>query len=167
MPVQEQHQRIVRRAMLASAGPGAAEMFIPYADAVGMTAIWTTMIAAMAKKSGHKLDEKLIAKVIGASALGASSYALATWSFRKALLWLFGLTPPGRVVLILVGGTNCAVDALLTYRLAAAISGPLSRPDFSEQDFHDAWNATVGNLKPLLRKQPAYEEIEDIIQLFT
>jgi hypothetical protein len=79
---------------------------------------------------------------------------------------LFGLTPPGRTVLILVGGANCAVDALLTYRLAAAISDPLSRPDFTVQDFHDVWNATVGNLKPLLRKLPAYEEIEDIIQLF-
>jgi hypothetical protein len=115
------------------------------------------------KRSGHKLDEKLVAKVVGGALLGASAYVVASWGATKLVALAFSLTPPGRILIVLLGGVNCVWDALLTYRLAQSISGPLSRPGFTEQDLWDFLGPVLSNLKKL----PQFRELREVMDVVT
>jgi|SRR5215217_9167769 len=108
MPVQEEHKDIVKKAIGASATAGVPGFLFPIADTVGMATIWTPMIVAMAKRSGHKLDENLVLKVVGSALLGASAYAVASWGASKLVAVALTLTPPGRILIVLLDGVNCA-----------------------------------------------------------
>jgi uncharacterized protein (DUF697 family) len=163
MPVQVEHKDIVKQSIWASAAAGVPGFLFPIADAAAMTAIWTSMIVRMAKRSGHELDENLVLKVVGGALLGASTYVVASYGITKLVAVAFSLTPPGRILIVLLGGVNCTWDALLTYRLASAISGPLSRPGFTEQDLWDFLGPVLSNLKKL----PQFRELREVIDLVT
>lgn len=159
MPVTEEHKGIVKKAVVSSASLGVPGLLVPAVDTVGVAGVWTTMVGTLAKKSGHKVDAKLIAKLVAAGLASVGGYQLGS----KILTWL-------AVPLILAfpvagipaaAGLNGALNALFTYRLGAFVSGQLTRSNFTSQDF-------VGlstSMGAFLLGVPTPREIADVKEL--
>jgi hypothetical protein len=133
MTVSEEHKGIVKKAVVSAAGVGLPGIVAPTLDTAGVASVWTIMVGALAKKSGHNVDAKLIAKLITGALASVASYQLGS----KILTWLavpLILTFPVAGIPAVVG-LNGVLNAIFTYRLGVFLSEQLTRSDFTTRDF--------------------------------
>lgn len=159
MPVSAEYQGIVKTGVVAAAALGVPGLLNPLLDSGGMTAIWTTMVGAIAVKSGHSIDPALVAKLVGGAFTAVAGYALGS----KILTWV---ATPLILAFPLAGvpaaaGVNSMLNGLFTYRLGLAVSSQMSKPDFTSEDFVD-----LGlKMSSYLIFLPNADEINEVRQL--
>jgi hypothetical protein len=91
------------------------------------------MVGALAKKSEHDVDAKLIAKLVAAAAASVAGYQLGSKILTVLAVPLILALPVAGIPA--VAGLNSALNALFTYRLGVFASERLSRPNFTGHDF--------------------------------
>ncbi len=161
MPVHQRDKNIVKTAMVAATGLGIPGIFNPGLDTVGMAGIWTTMVGAIAAKSGHSVSPNMIAKLVGASVAAVSSYLLGS----KILTWV--ATP--LILACPIAGVPAAasvngfLNGLFTYRLGLTVSNQMAKPNLSQDDLLNLCMAIVPHLIYL----PNIDEIREVQNLLT
>src|SRR3712207_4361784 len=72
--LKEEYKDIVKKAVIAAAGVAVPGTLVPGVDMAGTATVWTTMIGAIAKKSGREIDVGVLAKLAGSAAAGVAGY---------------------------------------------------------------------------------------------
>jgi len=113
------------------------------------------MLYAVAKKSGHELDNTYKTKFISTVGSGALAY----YGGCKAATYLFHLIPGAGTIAAM--GVSSAVNALFTYKFGVAITKLFDKPDL---DLSDA--ATMATtVISLMCTIPNLGEIKEIVDL--
>ncbi len=114
MPLPERYRPIVGTAVLGAGAIGVPGAFSTGLDVGAMGTLWSSMIFAIAKESGHPLDMALCTKLAMSVTTGAGTYL----SGSKVATWVFHLIPGA--------GTGAAIalnsfgNAFYTYTLGCA-----------------------------------------------
>lgn len=125
----EDYDSIMRAAAVAAAATAPLAMSpVPLADTVAMGGIWSTMLVAIAKKSGHHLDADAAQRMALAAATGAGGY----WSGSKAFARTLAKIPgPGMVAGSTVNGT---LNVTFTLFVGYMFIDLFERPSFDPLD---------------------------------
>ena len=153
MPIKSSYRGIVRKGVYAATAAGPLGAFPGPFDAGALGGIWTTMLVAIAKKSGHELDGKFVTKFITTVGTSVAAYVAGS----KMATYLFHLVPGAGTLAAM--GISSYFNAMITYRFGASVSELFDKKDF---DLGDAVNAselvigmmcksfTLGDIKGLL-----------------
>jgi uncharacterized protein (DUF697 family) len=138
----EDYDGIIRKAVTGAAATGPLAMsLIPSADTVVITGIWTTMMIAIARRTGHSLDARTGKKVV----LGFIHQAGAYWAGSKALTWIVAKVPG--IGMVTGSGANSVLNGTFTVWLGLTFIDLSEREDFELID----WAVYVDSLKDAKR----------------
>lgn len=130
--IEEKYRGIVGAGVAAASGVAVPGLFVPALDMAGVGATWTTMVAAIAKKSGLSLNTPTTAKIVASSISAVSAYVIGskilTWAAAPLVVALPVAGIPAVVAL------NVALNGLFTLRLGVVCSRHFSRAGFSDGD---------------------------------
>src|SRR6266849_1760727 len=138
----QDYDDIIRKAIAAAAATGPLAMSpVPLTDTAAVAGIWTTMMIAIARRTGHALDVETAKKVV----LAVIAQALAYWAGCKALTWLIAKFPG--IGMVTGSGANSVLNVALTVWLGYAFIDLFEREDFELID----WPVYVGVLKDAMK----------------
>jgi hypothetical protein len=155
MAIKSRYRGIVQKGVVASMAAGPLGAVTGPFDATAVFAIWSTMLIAIARESGHKLDGTFVTKFL--STVGSA--AIAYYGGCKAATWLFNLVP-GAGTLVAIGAST-AMNAVFTYKFGAAVSNLFDKDDFDLKDAFKAAKAVIS----LLCTFPTISEVEDLLDI--
>ena len=126
----QDYDDIIRKAVAAAAATGPLAMSpIPATDTIAVAGIWTTMMIAIARRTGHSLDVETAKKVVLAVITQAGAY----WTGSKALTWIVAKIPgPGMVT---GSGANSVLNGAFTVWLGYRFIDLFEREDFELIDW--------------------------------
>ena len=159
MVLEQKYKNIVKTAMISAGGVGIPGIFNPVVDVAGVTAIWVTMIGAIAMQAGHPMSGHTIAKLASAAASGVSGYLFGSKVLGWLALPLILAFPVAGVPSVII--SNVLLNGIFTYRLGLAVSKTFSRPSFTADDFLEL-AMTIGQV---LLSVPSLEEINEVKSL--
>lgn len=130
--IDSRYREIVSRGVVAAAGIAIPGIFVPTLDLAGVGTIWTTMIVAIANKSGHEFNGTTVAKLVTSAVSAVSAYVIGskilTWAATPLILAFPIAGVPA------VTALNAALNGLFTLRLGMVCSRHFSRSEFTDQD---------------------------------
>src|SRR6478752_6106979 len=130
--IDEKYHQTVGQAVGAAAGLAVPGVLLPTLDTVGMAAIWTTMITAIAIKSEREISPSTVTKVVAASISAVSAYRLGSKILTWAALPLVAAAPVAGVPAVVA--LNVLLNGLFTLKLGVTIAKQLSRPGITTLD---------------------------------
>lgn len=134
----QDYDDIIRKAVAAAAATGPLAMSpVPATDTVAVAGIWTTMMIAIASRTGHSLDVETGKKVVLAFIAQAGAY----WTGSKALTWIIAKFPG--IGMVTGSGANSVLNGAFTVWLGCLLIDLFEREDFELID----WPVYVGFLK--------------------
>jgi hypothetical protein len=157
--LKEEYKDVVKKAVIGAAGVSVPGTLVPGVDMAGTATVWTTMIGAIAKKSGREIDVGVLAKMAGSAAAGVAGYYAASKFLTYAALPLLVVFPVAGIPA--VAGLNSALNAILTYRLAKIASELISNPAVDEQAITTLGRDVAGYMKGI----PTMREVGEIEKL--
>lgn len=113
------------------------------------------MVVAMANKSGHQISPSFVTKFIASLGIGVAAY----YGGCKAANWLFHLIPGAGTLIAM--GVSSVMNAIFTYKVAAALSGQLDSGKFNSNDAQLAAAAII----TIVCHLPTVSEIKDMIDI--
>lgn len=138
----QDYDDIIRKAVAAAAATGPLAMSpIPATDTVAVAGIWTTMMIAIARRTGHSLDVETAKKVVLAVIVQATAY----WTGSKTLTWIIAKFPG--IGWVTGSATNSVLNVAFTVWLGYALIDLFEREDFELID----WPAYAGFLKDAMK----------------
>jgi hypothetical protein len=155
MAIQEKYRKITKTAILAATAAGPLGAFTGPFDGAAVGTIWTTMVVAMVKKSGHELSAGFVSKFVATLGVGVAAY----YGGCKLATMLFHIIPGAGTLMAM--GISSLMNALFTYKVAAAVSSQLENGKFS---FHDAHLAAIAIVQ-IVCSLPKAGEIRDILDI--
>ena len=153
--VPAQYQSIVRKSAMAAAAVGIPGAFSFGLDVTAMSGIWITMTLAVAKESGHDVDQAFVTKPVAGVASGTAGYIGGS---KVATTLLHIIPGAGSMAAMSV---NSALDFLYTWRLGSALADLFDRPDFAPSDAARMARNIAGAIGVL----PTYGELRSIIRI--
>ena len=132
-----EYKDIVDAAALAAAGAGVPGTFTPGFDLVAIGGIWTSMMVAIAEKSGHEVDRAFAAKTISAVGAGIVAYSAGSKILTFGLLTIPGA---GWITAVTMNG---ALNYWYTKRLGKALAEMFGRPNLQLKDANAVARALV------------------------
>ena len=117
--------------------------------------IWTTMLMAIAQKSGRELDSNFVTQFIERLEPGAVAYY---WDC-KVTTWCFHLVPGGGALTAM--GNRAVMNALFTYKFGESVTHLI------EGNCFDCRNATQAaqDVLSLLCTTPTFDQVRGTIEL--
>jgi hypothetical protein len=125
----------VRKAVMAAAGLGVPGLFHPGLDETGMSAIWITMVTAVAKRCGATVSPATAGKMVTSAVSSVAAYSLGSKILSWAAMPLLVSFPVAGIPAVVA--MNSALNALFTYRLGRECIRRFSRPGFTGTDVLD------------------------------
>jgi len=141
----EDYDTILRTAAAAAAATAPLAMSpVPLTDAAAMAGIWSTMLVAIAKKSGHHLDADTARRMAFAATAGAGGY----WTGSKIFTWALAKIPgPGMVAGATVNGT---LNVTFTLFVGYVFIDLFEKPEFDVLDVESDMAYLRQGLKPYM-----------------
>jgi hypothetical protein len=159
--IDERFRTPIAAGVVAASGLGVPGIFVPALDMGGIAVTWTTMLTAMAVRSGHPFSSKDITKLVVAAVSAVAGYKIGskilTWAMVPFIVAFPVAGVPAAVVL------NAGLNGLFTLRLGMACAGLFSRPDCTPQDALDFFKS----IKSYLIKLPSREELALVKELLS
>lgn len=153
MAINEKYRIITRNALVAATAAGPLGAFTGPFDCAAVGTIWTTMVVAMAEKSGREFSTSFISKFIATLGVGVAAY----YGGCKAATMLFHMIPGAGTIMAM--GVSSFMNALFTYKVAEAVTGQLDNDDFNA---HDA-ELAAGAIITIVCSLPTINEVKDMI----
>lgn len=147
---------IIAAAVIVAAGLGAGTVFVPGADIALCGGTWTTMMVAIADRSGHDENSAFWGKVLTSVGMGAAGYWAASKIFTGVLFYVI----PGAGS-ITAATLNALLNGLYTWRLGNSFANLF---DKSGVDLSDA-RAIASYLRGALAPIPTYAEVRHVWEL--
>lgn len=156
MAIDTRFQEIVRKGVVAATAAGPLGAFAGPFDASAIGGIWSTMLVAIAKKSGHNVDGRFATKFIGLVGAGAAAY----YGGCKAATWLFHFIPGAGTLAAM--GISTLMNALFTYRFGVAVARQFANEEFNLSNAAEAATSVLAVLctYPSVRE---FRELADIV----
>ncbi|MBB6051053.1 hypothetical protein [Armatimonas rosea] len=132
----------------------------PIVDAISVGGIWTTMLFAIFKKSGHKVDSAAVTKLIAISLAGWGAYSLGSKIFTLAAVPLLAGAVP---MFATVSFLNIVLNVIFTIRLASYMIDQLENKN---NEIGKIVLESAVQLIPAVFKMPSIEEIKAVIDCF-
>jgi hypothetical protein len=122
----------IRIAVKAAAGIGGVGILAPGLDEVGMGAVWTAMVGAIARKHDLELSAATAGKLVAAAVAGVSGYRLGSKILTWSLLVILHALP--FVAIPAACGMNIALNVLFTYKLGKLCATRFADPDLTRAE---------------------------------
>ncbi|WP_189177687.1 hypothetical protein [Streptomyces lasiicapitis] len=152
---EKDYDDIVATAVIAAAATGPL-VVAPVADLTVLSGVWTAMLAAINKRSGHGLERDFFLKVPAAVLVGGGLYRVGSKLLQRFIMAAIAATGVGAAPVMSVNGI---LNALATWRASQAYIELCETEDFDPLD----WDRTVKILKEAVKPWPTREEIRFII----
>ncbi len=159
--IDERFRAPIAAGVVAACSVGAPGFILPPLDVGGVAVTWTTMLTALAVRSGYSFSADVIAKLVVAAVSAVASYKIGCKILTLAATPLILACPVAGVPAALA--LNVGLNGLFTLRLGLACTSLFSRPGCTPQDALDFVKTIKGHMVRL----PSMDELRLVRELLT